>query len=81
MSSFFLHFPLVRFNNQLFVFAKMTEKGKSFFSVLVPETNNWRPDTQVFVYDRWQEKRVTLKLYFLAVYVDHGVGGRGEGGI
>ena len=39
MSSFFLHCPLVRFNNQLFVFAKMTEKGKFFFSVILPQTN------------------------------------------
>ena len=39
MSSFFLHFSLVRFKNQLLVFDKMTEKGNFFFPVLVPETN------------------------------------------
>ena len=39
MSSFFLHFSLVRFKHQLLVFDKMTEKGNFFFPVLVPETN------------------------------------------
>ena len=73
MSSFFLHFSLVRFKHQLLVFDIMTEKENFFFPVLVPETNICVPDTQLFVYDLEQEKRVLLNLYFLAVFLDHGI--------
>ena len=46
MSSFFLHCPLVRFNNQLLVFDKMTEKGNFFFSVILSQTNICAPTPQ-----------------------------------